>query len=116
MKISAFKIYFFQETMSFVFKDENFWELQLKWSLLFFLKIYTCVLLNNIDEKMCGKFFLLLFNWKILKKIFRFFIITKEQNKANKVSEYLQTLQTLQGEYMLKILEENNNLYLTNRQ
>ena len=29
---------------------------------------------------------------------------------------FLQTLQTLQREYMFKISEENDNLYLTNKQ
>ena len=84
--------------MSFVSINENFWELQLKWSLLFFitffLKICTGVLNNNINKSVCGKVVEISFLHALRNQVFRFFIITTKQNKTKEV--FGHTLHILQ--------------------
>ena len=93
-------------------------------------KCCTCVLLNSIDKSMCVKFFIVLQledikqNWKrsdfyMLQESRFYDFALKPQNKTKQkkfLHTFLEPLQTLQREYMLKISEESDNRYLTNRQ
>ena len=71
MKNSAFKIYFFQETMYFVFKNENFWELQFKWSLLFFFRRFAHAFSLTTSAKVCAENFFIPLQLEVIKENFK---------------------------------------------
>ena len=117
-----------------------FSKMKISWSsnssdfIIFYLTIFfwrfAHVFSLTISTKMCAENFFYCSTigryWRKLKNIwflhvsrnqvFRFCFITTEQDKTKRfLHTFLRTLQTLQREYMLKILEEEDNLYLTNR-